>query len=264
MQAKGANETAQAAQNSARTVDATVQGMQRIQDKVALSAQKVQEMGTRSAQIGVIVETIDDIASQTNMLALNAAIEAARAGEHGKGFAVVADEVRKLAEKSASAAKEIAVLVKGIQTTVNEAVGAMDDGAREVETGVSLVEQSGQVFNEILQAAEHGKSAGAAIVNAAKHMNQLSTALVEAMDAVSAVVEQNTTVTQMMTENANEVTRAVENIAAVSEENSAAVEQVSASTEEMSAQVEEVAASAQALVELAQMMRQMAGQFQLE
>ena len=87
---KDSAEAAEAARLGARTVSETVKGMERIKQKVSLSAQAVTEMGARSDEIGTIVETIEDIASQTNLLALNAAIEAARAGEHGKGFAVVA------------------------------------------------------------------------------------------------------------------------------------------------------------------------------
>ncbi|MCX6081050.1 MAG: methyl-accepting chemotaxis protein [Chloroflexi bacterium] len=125
-------EAARYSRDGARTVSETITGMETIRTKVGFSAAKVEEMGARSEEIGAIVETIEDIASQTNLLALNAAIEAARAGEQGKGFAVVADEVRKLAERSSLATKEIAGLIKGIQKTVDEAVKAMKESASEV------------------------------------------------------------------------------------------------------------------------------------
>ncbi|MFQ5436659.1 MAG: methyl-accepting chemotaxis protein, partial [Anaerolineae bacterium] len=152
--ASGAANAAQAARAGSQMVEGSIQGMAGIKAKVGLSAQKVQEMGRRSKQIGAIVETIDDIASQTNLLALNAAIEAARAGEHGKGFAVVADEVRKLAEKSAAATREIGALIQGIQHTVGEAVAAMDEGAEEVESGVIRANEAGQALSSILKAVE--------------------------------------------------------------------------------------------------------------
>lgn len=196
-----------------------------ISDKVLESNKKVEEMGERSNKIGAIVETIDDIASQTNLLALNAAIEAARAGEQGKGFAVVADEVRKLAERSSIATKEIGTLINEIQKTVQEAVIVSTSAAQEI--------------------------------------NLASVDLMESIEAVANVVKENEVITEKLAESSNEVMKAIENIAAVSEESSAAVEEVSASTEEMTAQVEEVNASAQSLSEMAVTLRESTERFTL-
>jgi methyl-accepting chemotaxis protein len=256
-------EAARHSRDGAKTVKETISGMETIRSKVGFSAAKVEEMGARSGEIGAIVETIEDIASQTNLLALNAAIEAARAGEQGKGFAVVADEVRKLAERSSLATKEIAALIKGIQKTVSEAVSAMKESAGEVEAGVERANSAGDVLESILTAAESVyKQAEEAGVTASK-VSSAAAELVEAVDAVSAVIEENTAATEQMAANSSELTQAIENIASVSEENSAAVEEVSASTEEVSAQVEEVSASASALMEMAENLQHAVAQFKL-
>ena len=260
---KGAENASTVARNGAQTVTEMINGMEGIQSKVNLSAQKVEEMGSRSKQIGQIVETIEDIASQTNMLALNAAIEAARAGEHGKGFAVVADEVRKLAERTSTATKEIAGLIDDIQNTVDDAVAAMNEGAAEVERGARQANQSGLALAEILVAAEDVSQQVSKIAAAADQMGNLSTALVASSKAVSSVVEENTTATKELSSGSSEVAQAIENIASVSQENAASTEEVSASAEEMTAQVEEVNASAQNLANLAESLQQTVARFKL-
>ena len=261
---KGSALAAKVAREGVLTVSATLTSMQNIQTKVNASAKKVQEMGERSEQIGTIVEMIEEIASQTNLLALNAAIEAARAGEQGKGFAVVADEVRKLAERASGATREIGGLVKDIQTTVTDAVTAMQAGSMEVETGVSQANLAGNALSEILNTAEEVNRQVKEIASSARHMSSLSGELASATHSVSSVVEQNNSATAKMDAGAGEMNIAIENIASVSKENSAAVEEVSASAEEMSAKVAEVNASAHDLAKMAESLMEIVVQFKLQ
>jgi methyl-accepting chemotaxis protein len=255
---------AEAASNGLAAVAKTADGMARIKSAVEASAVKVTELGAKGDQIGAIVETIDDIADQTNLLALNAAIEAARAGEQGKGFAVVADEVRKLAERSGRATKEIAALIAEVQKGTEEAVKAMTVGASEVEAGAALAVESSTALNEISAAVAATKAAVGRITASVGAMGKASAGVVSAIDEIAGIAEGNNAAGATMTASASSVSRSVESIAAVSQENSAAAEEVSAATEEMSAQAEEVVASAQSLASMAAQLDELVARFRLE
>jgi twitching motility protein PilJ len=164
---ESAKQVLQATERGRVAVQETVQDMQSIRSAVQRMSKQVKALGDRSLEISQIVSTIRDIANQTNLLALNAAIEAAGAGEAGARFAVVADQVRKLAESSTQATREIADLVKVIQSETQDAVVAMEQETQAVEAGSASALRTGEVFNEISGIAQRSAELAQTIASSA-------------------------------------------------------------------------------------------------
>jgi twitching motility protein PilJ len=142
-------ESVKIASKGGEVVRNTVSGMERIQAQIVDTSEKIRRLSESSQEISEIVSLIDGIAEQTNILSLNAAIQAATAGEAGKGFAVVADEVQQLAGKASYATKEIASLVKSIQTDTQQVITAMEQTRSEVVHGVTLAQDAGEALEGI-------------------------------------------------------------------------------------------------------------------
>ena len=164
---ESAKQVLQATERGRVAVQETVQDMQSIRAAVQRMSKQVKGLGDRSLEISQIVSTIRDIANQTNLLALNATIEAAGAGEAGARFAVVADQVRKLAESSTQATREIADLVKVIQSETQDAVVAMEQETQAVEAGSASALRTGEVFNEISGIAQRSAELAQTIASSA-------------------------------------------------------------------------------------------------
>ena len=175
---QNADNARQANQLAAQASRVAVQGGEVVGEVV----HTMEGINASSRKIVDIIAVIDGIAFQTNILALNAAVEAARAGEQGRGFAVVASEVRNLAQRSASAAKEIKVLI--------------DDSVAKVDNGTQLVAKAGSTMAEVVSSV---KSVTDIVGEIAIASNEQSTGIEEINKAITQmdeVTQQNAALVQ--------------------------------------------------------------------
>ncbi len=162
--AESANHAAQVAKQGAGAANESLTGMEDIRGKVEAIAENILALSEKTQQIGDIIDTVSDIAGQSNILALNAAIEAAQAGEAGKGFRVVADEVRTLSEQSRQAAAQVKVILGDIQKATNLAVMATEQGTKGVNAGSELVSRTAQTIGELEKVVVESAQAAQQIV----------------------------------------------------------------------------------------------------
>ncbi len=185
-----------AAGKGTQAVQDSIKGMNEIREQIQETSKRIKRLGESSQEIGEIVELISDITEQTNVLALNAAIQAASAGEAGRGFTVVAEEVQRLAERSGEATKQIAAIVKTIQTDTQGAVSAMEESTRGVVEGAKLSDAAGQALSEIGSVSQNLAELIENISDATRQQADSAKGVAGKMQDILRVTEQTTAGTQ--------------------------------------------------------------------
>lgn len=145
-------ETLKIADDGNEAANNSINAMNEIQKSVEYVKEVVNTLSVKSLHINEMLKIIKDIADQTNLLSLNASIEAARAGDAGRGFAVVAAEVKKLAQRSAESAEKISITIHEINESINQTTKAMDTSGVKVKEGVSIANNTKEVFRSIIDA----------------------------------------------------------------------------------------------------------------
>ena len=205
---KASGHTSEKVSDGGRRVAELTQQMEDLKIRMDGVGTSVGELGDATNQIVEILQTLDEITSQTNLLSLNASIEAARAGEHGKGFAVVASEIRNLSDDSAKFTTEIHNILDGINSQTEKVRREIASGQQSVDECTAEAEEVDNAFKEI---AEDTKE----LASHAKDIEEKAVALEDLLNRTLS--------------DANDISANVESTSAAMEEISASIQNLNGS-----------------------------------
>jgi len=229
--AKASAESIKTAEEGSDSVMQTLAQMKEIENIINDFAIKIEGTARQSEKIGEIIQSIQDIAEQTNMLALNAAIEAARAGEQGKGFAVVADEVKKLADRSATATKQSVSLISAVQKDIADSGESIKQIVEKVKQGTVIANHSGDAIQRLFSTSKDMNSQISSMVYANASIASTMNGLLKSIEQISFVIEQNMSATEELSTSVKNAVEMISNIALISDSNSSTINEISKKTE---------------------------------
>lgn len=160
-----------------------------VEKNVNISYEKIKDLETHSARISDIVNTINDIASETELLSLNASIEAARAGEFGKGFAVVAESIGKLAADSTVATEDIEKIIVELCKNINEIVDNIEDVKKAVTTQMQATQKVENIFSDFKELADDTSASVNDIDGLIDEMYKIDRSIVHAAQRIRDICE---------------------------------------------------------------------------
>jgi methyl-accepting chemotaxis protein len=216
--AGAARRTVEVSHAGREAVGETIGSMAHIKTRVEGIAENILALSEQTQQVGEIIDTVNDIAAQSNILALNASVEAARAGEYGKGFAVVAVEVRNLAEQSRQATAQVKTILSDIQRATNATVMATEEGTKGVEEGARLAERAGEAIEQLEAVIEESAQAAAQMVAGGRQQATGVEQVAVAMQSINQATVQSLTSTRQAEKAAHNLSGLAHSLAEIVEQ----------------------------------------------
>lgn len=189
--------------------------IQTLKSSAVKSKEAVSQLKTKSEHIYQVIDVINAISEQTNLLSLNASIEAARAGSHGKGFAVVADEIRKLAERTSESTEQIQKIIDEIIDSTDDVVIRMQNDAKEVAQGSSVVSQALKQLEDIGQQIDELTTNFENIEAASNQQMDISLEVTSSIKEVGNVADNNSKMITFVTQNFQDINQAISRVASI-------------------------------------------------